>query len=110
MIEWIRVTASRLLAVFNRQHLDRDFDNELREHLRLLTEEYEAGGLAPEPARRAALLKLGHPAQLREAHRDYRGMPALERLAQDLRFAVRTLWKSRGFTSIAALSLIKVEG
>ena len=39
MIEWIRVIASRLLAVFNKQHLDRDFDNELREHLRLLTEE-----------------------------------------------------------------------
>jgi hypothetical protein len=31
MIEWIRVIASRLLAVFNKQHLDRDFDNELRE-------------------------------------------------------------------------------
>src|SRR5437867_10882451 len=64
-----------------------------------------AGGLAPEQARRAALLKLGHPGQLREAHRDYRGMPVLEQLAQDLRFAVRTLWKSRGFTAIAALSL-----
>ena len=105
MIEWTRVTASRLLAVFNKGHLDRDFDNELREHLRLLIEEYEAGGLAPEAARRAALLKLGHPGQLREDHRDYRGMPVLEQLAQDLRFAVRTLWKSRGFTSIAALSL-----
>jgi hypothetical protein len=96
---------SRLKAVFTKQRLDREFDEELGEHIRLLIEEYETSGMAPTDARRAALLKLGHPEELRESNRDHRGMPVLERLAQDLSFAIRTLWKSRGFTSIAVLSL-----
>ncbi|HEX5431124.1 MAG TPA: ABC transporter permease, partial [Bryobacteraceae bacterium] len=97
--------ASRLRAVFSKQRLDRDFEDELRDHLESLAEEFRAAGMTPAEARRAALLKLGHPEQLRESNRDHRGMPKLEGLAQDLRFAIRTLWKSRGFTSTAVLSL-----
>src|SRR5437016_1915210 len=94
MIEWVRVTASRLRAVFTKQRLDHDFDDELKHHLESLAEEYEAAGMSRYEARRAALLKLGHPELLREENRDYRGIPALETLARDFRFALRTLWKS----------------
>jgi predicted permease len=95
----------RLKAVFSKTQLDHEFESELQDHLELLTEEYEAQGLPRPEARRAALLKLGPPEELRESHRDQRGLPTLEALAQDLSFAVRTLWKSRGFTTIAVLSL-----
>jgi hypothetical protein len=105
MIGWMRVTSSRLRAIFTKQRLDRDFDDELRDHLESLTEEYEAGGMSGGEARRAAVLKLGHPEGLREENRDHRGIPLLETLARDLSFAVRTLWKSPGFTLVAVLTM-----
>lgn len=46
MISRLRVIVSRLRAVFTRQRLDQDFDDELRDHLESLTEDYEAGGRA----------------------------------------------------------------
>jgi predicted permease len=106
MTQWLRITASRLRAVFTKQRLDREFEDELKHHLESLTEEYAASGMSGGEARRAAALKLGHPDVLREENRDQRGMPALETLARDLRFAVRTLWKSPGFTSVAVLTLL----
>ena len=42
MTTWLRVIASRLGAVFTRQRLDHEFDDELRDHLESLTEEYQA--------------------------------------------------------------------
>jgi len=81
---WLRVIASRLRAVFTRQRLDHEFDDELRDHMESLIEEYQAAGMSHGDARRAAVLRLGHPQQLREANRDHRGMPLLESLAQDL--------------------------
>jgi macrolide transport system ATP-binding/permease protein len=102
---WLRVIASRLHAVFTRQRRDHEFDDELRDHLESLTEEYQAAGMSYAEARRAALLKLGHPQQLREANRDHRGMPLLETVGQDLGFAFRTLRKSCGFTVVAVLTI-----
>jgi hypothetical protein len=105
MTTWLRVTASRLCAVLTRRHLENEFDDELRDHLESLTEEYEATGLSHAESRRAAVLKLGNPQQLREANRDHRGMPLLESLAQDLGFAFRTLRKSPGFTAVAVVTM-----
>ena len=105
MTIWLRVIASRLRAVFSRQHLDHEFDDELRDHLESLTEEYEASGMSRGEARRAAVLKLGNPQQLREANREHRGMPVLESLAQDFGFALRTLRKNRGYTAVAVLTM-----
>jgi len=105
MILWLRVTLSRLQAVFLKGRLDREFDDELRDHLEALGEQYEAAGMSREEARRAAVRKLGNQQQLREANRDYRGLPLLETAAQDFRYALRTLWKNRGFASIAVVML-----
>jgi predicted permease len=105
MITWLRVIAFRLRAVFTRRSLDAEFDDELRDHLESLTEHYEAAGMGRAEARRAAVLKLGHPQQLRELNRDHRGMPLLESVLQDLGFAFRTLRKNRGFTAVAVLTM-----
>src|ERR1700678_2114678 len=105
MTTWLRVIASRVRAVFTRQRLDHEFDDELRDHLESLTEEYQAAGMNRAEACRAAVLKMGNPQQLREANRDHRGMPLVESLVQDLGFAFRTLRKSPGFTAVAAVTM-----
>jgi predicted permease len=101
----LRVTWSRLRAVVSRKRLDREFDEELTTHLELLIDEYCRGGLSPADARREALRKLGRPVALREDHREQRGLPMLDIAVQDLRYAVRMLWKSPAFTGIVTLSL-----
>src|SRR5262245_30275990 len=101
----VRAMLSRLSAVFTSRHLDREFSEELNEHLQLLIEENIARGLSPLEARRAALLKLGEPAALREMHRELRGLPTLEALARDVRYAARTLRRSYWFAALTVLSL-----
>jgi predicted permease len=101
----VRSVLARLVAVFRRRFLDREFADELNEHLAMLIEENVARGFSPQDARRAALQKLGEPAALQEMHRELRGLPFLEALARDVRYAARTLRKSYWFTALTVLSL-----
>ena len=102
----LRQALARVLAVFRRDHLDRDLHAELELHLAMLIEENVRRGMTPDEARRAAMTRLG-PVSLAEQHRDVRGLPWLEALVIDLRFAVRLVSKERWFSAaaIAALAL-----
>ncbi len=96
---------SRLRSIVTRNRLDREFDEELTTHLELLTDEFRRRGLSATEARREALLKLGRPDRLREAHREHRSLPVVDVISQDLRYALRRLWKSPAFTAVVTLSL-----
>jgi predicted permease len=102
-----REIAARLRAFVRPGRLDDDFSAELQSHLEMLTDDNLRRGMTPEEARRAALIRLGAPASLQAHHRDARGLPALETMLQDLRFALRLMAKDRWYaaTAIAALAL-----
>ncbi len=77
--------------------------DELRFHRDRLIDDYMAAGMDRAEATRQAFLKLGNVAQVEEAVRDVRGR-WLEDLAKDLRYTLRTLRRSPGFSTVATLS------
>jgi len=61
--------------------------------------------MAPDEARRLALVRFGGVAQIQESHRESRGIAWFEAACQDVRFAIRQMRRSTGFTAIAILTL-----
>jgi putative ABC transport system permease protein len=105
MIDWLQQFFCRLTSVFCREKLDHELDAELASHLELATEENLQRGLSPEEARRQALIRFGGTQQVIEQHRDARGLPVLEILFQDLRYALRALLMNPGFTIAVVVTL-----
>jgi len=91
--------------LLRRRQLEDQLDKELRFHLEQHTADLIARGDDPEEARRQARLALGSPEQVKEECRDARGTRWVEDLAQDLRYALRTLRQRPGFAAVALLTL-----
>src|SRR5215471_997145 len=101
----LRELILRFGGLFNKLRRDQELDQELESHLRMHIEDNVRSGMAPEEARRQALIKLGGIESTKEACRDQRGLPILETLWQDVHFGARMLRKNPGFTAVAVLTL-----
>jgi putative ABC transport system permease protein len=95
----------RLTTSMTRQHDETRLREEIDDHVAFETEANLRRGLPPAEARRRALLTFGSMETFKENYRDQQGVPALEHLLQDVRIALRRMWKTPGFTTAAIATL-----
>src|SRR4051794_24397303 len=99
----LRQMRRRVWAFFAKRALDAELEAELDAHLALAIDEFIDRGMAPQEARRQALILLGGVQRARERHREARGLMQVDILLQDFRYTVRKLMREPGFTVVAVL-------
>jgi predicted permease len=101
----LREMTNRLQAWWHRDRLARELSAELEAHVDLLARDLEHEGLSAADARAAARRQVGNTTVLNESSRDAWGFPAVDRLLQDLRYAIRGLIHAPGFTATIVVTL-----
>ena len=100
-----RIVRTRLRALFGRDVVVDEIQEEIRFHLGERIVEHERRGLSPTDARRAALRRFGNPSVVQDLGYDVRGGGVMESFIQDVRYGVRLLWKQKGFSTVALITL-----
>ena len=101
----LRLAVARVLGLFRTARSDRDTRDEFEAHLSMAVEENMRRGMAPDDARRSALNALGTITPAVEVMHRSRGLPTIEGLVRDMRYAMRALLRNPSFTIVAVATL-----
>src|SRR5918995_4460208 len=95
----------RLRSLRRRNELESRLEQEIRFHIDGQTEKNLRAGMAPEEARRQALIKFGGVERAKESTRDQFRWVSVEAFLRDLRYGGRALLRAPGFTTVSTLTL-----
>jgi putative ABC transport system permease protein len=98
-------TFTKLGAIFRKNEIDRELDDEIRSHLAMEVEDNLENGMNPDEARYAANRAFGNAGLAKDDSRSAWIFRWTEDLGKDIRFGIRMLLKNRGFSAIAVISL-----
>jgi predicted permease len=104
-MKWLSQIRRKLARLLNRHRFDLDLEEEMQSHLEFQAADNQENGMAAGEARNAARRLFGNATLLKEESREMWGWGSVERLGQDLKYAIRMLRKNRAFTAVALLTL-----